>query len=183
MEELISFLLSMVAPLIWYLLLLLKSHSIALGCQGRAQHLPGVAWVWAGASLCQQWPGGHRTIAWPELNTCNGHEWERLEKSLPDVSPGLGKAVVHLLGRGQKPVWRKQARVRKYIKPGSKISKCEQEGISTTTNIVLLLGKTSGCLWYITTSHSSVLLETDWCCWPEATGGHWKGEYNTTEKG
>lgn len=91
MEEPISFLVSIVAPLIWYLPLLPQSHSVALGCQGRAQHLPGVAWVWGDASLHQQWPVGHRTIAWPELITCNGHRWESLEKSLQDVFPGAGE--------------------------------------------------------------------------------------------
>lgn len=123
------------------------------------------------ASLYQQWPGGHRTIAWPELNACNGHGWERLEKSLQYMALGAGEGCGAPSRQGQKPVWRKQVRVKKHIKIGSKISKCEQEGMSTTTTIVLLLGKTSGCLRYIATSPSSVL-ETNWCCWPDGTWGH-----------
>lgn len=74
----------------------------------------------------------------------DGQSWRNLTSHLQTCSLWLGDTVVHLLGRAQTLDWGKQASTEEHIKIDFKISRCKKERISTTINILLLLGKISG---------------------------------------
>lgn len=71
-------------------------------------------WAFLGPSWCHLAPpitsGDHKTIASPKLNTYNVHGRKSHCKT---CFLELRKAVVHLLGREQKPVWKEHTSIRK----------------------------------------------------------------------